>query len=111
MGYKFYCEVCGKEIESKTDPANWKRKICFDCRNKEKEGVAKAPQSKVYSKAPQGQAPYEPKVGLNRQQFVEDILDFYELFMVEREKRNLEIADSIIGPWATSGKIAEDRLR
>ena len=102
--YSFNCEVCGKQCESKSNPDNWKNKICMDCRNKAKDSK----QSNSYSKV-SGAKPYQPKPAFDVEKEIDNLLDLFETISIKAEARGLEVPPANVAQWATSLIIQRDK--
>ena len=96
MGNKFICEKCGKEVDcGDKNPANWKQKLCYTYRKAQNSGM-QAP-----AKASQVQK-YEPKLEFSTEDYVNNLLDAYEMILYATQGRNLDIPAECLCAWATS---------
>lgn len=97
MGNKFICESCGKEVDcGDKNPANWKQKLCYTCRLKQKSSTPVAP-----AKA-QAVTKYEPAKAFNVEQYINELVEVYEMFTYVLQGKGIELPPESICAWATS---------
>lgn len=99
MTYSFTCEVCGKTVSCKTNPENWKQKICFDCRDKQK-----AQGTPIAKYTPPTQAR-----SFDLMTYISEMVVVYKALKSVCEEEKIEVPEANLAQWTTSIMIVKDR--